>query len=706
MLEKIRIVDYGKARGALVNKNILLSLGFSVFLFLITLVLYLNFSYMGARLKEVEEIIFNNFKLLLFWINLKILLAYLVIGLVIGIFSLLLKIEKKRYILLFNFLSWFLFWARAVKSFPQLFSDQLFRNNGLPKYFQILITDFVPYWLIYFVFIAVIAVVSIVKKRVWASIVIVGVCALFIVKFDVPPLKEPGDRGGQSQAYPNILVVADDSLRSQSLSYHGYHRKTPNIDYLFSKGVSFLNARASLARTLPSWTSVFTSTFPPDHGLRHMFPRGEQLEKDRATVIDILNRQGYFTAVVSDFAGDIFPGIDYGFQEIVSPRLLIPDALKQRSLEFHYFLLGFLINPTGRVFFPEIGGMTLVKDPAYLTGHAKTFMKRAAKNNQPFFILYFGSNNHFPYVTRYPYYKKYIPAGYNGKHKYQLSSDVLESFLEAEVAKEEIPYVVGHYDNATSDFDDTVGDLTAFLRRSGIDRNTIVIIMSDHGENLYEEDYGIAHGEHLMGPYANSMVLGIYSPYENFKGLKIGKTVRDIDVAPTLLDLLKLPIPGTFRGHSLLPVMRGGDFPGYPAYMETGLWYYDKAPFIRDRIRVPYPSILQLLGFEMPGGRISLKEEYDDVMIGGKYRALELNEKKYVFMPGETEYKEFFFINDQPVDRESITDEEFLGFKEKMVEMFKDKFFIDENGFIREYKAGETAPRPEVPLDGPLPEGR
>ena len=678
----MRIIDYGAFKNKFKN-NILTSAGFSVFLFAITFVLYLKFSYMGARNKEIEDFIFNNFKLLLLRINLKILLAYIILGLVIGVFSLLLNIKKKRNILLFNMFFWFMFWIRGIKLYPQMFTEQLYRKGALLKYFQVLITDFTPFFLIYLVFIITIVAISIRTKRVIYSLLILVISLSLVVKFKTGPVK----RDENKNTAPNILVFATDSFRPQSISYNGYFRKTPNIDGLFSQGVNFLNTKSSLARTLPSWTSIFTSTFPPDHNMRHMFPGKKDLKKNWVTMIDVFNRHDYYTAVISDFAGDIFPSIDYGFQDVVAPDLSVREVLKQRSQEMHYFLLGYLFNPVGRLFFPEMAGMALNKDPWYITENTKKSINKAIKKNKPFFILYFSSNNHFPYVTKYPYYNMYSPKKYYGKHKYGLSSEVLESFLEAKVGKDEIPLIVNHYDSAVKLFDDNLGEILTFLEKCNVEENTIVVVMSDHGESLYEENYGLAHGDLLLGPYSNNMVFGIYSPFENFNGRRIEKTVRDIDISPTILDLLNMEIPAVFRGHSLLPVMRGNDFPGYPAYMETGVWYTTKTPYIENKIRIPYPDITQMAGIEMPWGKIYLKKEYEKVVIKAKYKAYQLNEKKYIYMPGESEYREEFYIDEKPVNKDEITDKEFLMFKEKMAAMFKGKFYIDEKGFIREHTA-------------------
>ncbi|MCP4156053.1 MAG: sulfatase-like hydrolase/transferase [bacterium] len=667
----------------MIKKNIIVGLSFAFFLFVLSFVLYLNFSYMGATNSTVEEFIFGNFKSLLFLINMKILLAYMVIGLLIASFSIMLKLEKPIGMLLFNMFFWFMFWVRAVKIYPQLFIPQLFNKGFILKYFQVFVTDYAPFFAIYGIFVISIAVIGIVKKRWIFSIVITVLSLLMVVKIDEGAMEAPS--GGETAEKPNVLIFATDSLRPQSISYNGYHRPTPHIDGIFSRGVNFLNAKCSMGRTLPTWTSILTSSYPPDHGMRHMFPTSKDLERDWDTIVKEFNKSGYYTGVISDFAGDIFPSVPYGFQEISSPDLSIPIVLKQRCQEIHYFLLGFLVNPLGRSLFPEIWGMALNKDPWYVTKYTKKSIKRSIKKNKPFFILSFSSNNHFPYVTRHPYYKHYTKKNYNGRHKYGLSADILATFLEARVTPEEVEQIVNHYDNATRLFDDNVGEILQYLKECKIDRNTIVVIMSDHGENLYEKNYGLAHGDHLLGDYANNMVFGVYSPFEDFKGVKIKNTVRDIDIAPTILDLFNMEKPGSFRGTSLLPVMRGGEFSGYPVYMETGIWYSTTTPFIENRVRIPYPFITELLEIEMPGGKIVAKKKFENVVIKAKYKAYQLNENKYIYMPGEDTYMEEYYIDEKKVDPKNITDVEFLKYKEKMIEMFNGKYYIDEKGFIREY---------------------
>jgi hypothetical protein len=243
---------------------------------------------------------------------------------------------------------------------------------------------------------------------------------------------------------------------------------------------------------------------------------------------------------------------------------------------------------------------------------------------------------------------------------------------------------VALYDGAVRMFDDQVGEMLAFLKKSGVERNTVIVLFSDHGESLYENGYGTGHGDHLRGPYSTSMTFGVYSPCEDLGGRRIVPTVRDIDIAPTLLDLAKIRPPASFKGHSLLPVMRGGEFAGYPAYMETELWYTPETPYIKDRIRMAYPGIMKVIELVPETGEIVLKKEFRDVVIQAKYRGVQLNNKKYVYMPGDRGFQEEWYLDEKPVARGAIQDGELLNLKYKLLELFKNKFIIMRSGRIKE----------------------
>ena len=654
-----------------IKKNLWIGLLWALLLFVLSFVFFFNISYMGVRDKTIEKTITDNFKSVIIFFNLKILLAYLVVALVIAIFSLLLKLERKISILFLHVFVWFWFLLKGIKISPQLFVEPLYMKGGLLKILQVFITDSFPLFVIYAIFPLVIMTVAWKKKRLLHGLLVIALVAAFVFPFKTGAIKT----GNPSQK-PNILVLGTDSLRPDRLSYNGYFRPTPNIDRLLENGANFLNAKSSLARTFSSFTSVFTSTFPPDHQIRHMFPRPEELKLKWPTLMQALKKQGYDTGLISDFAGDIFARLRYGFDHIQAPHLTLPNLIRQRSLEFHYFLLSFLIHPVGRDIFPVMWLMPLNIDPYYVTNSSKKFISNAVRAGKPFFMVYFSSNSHFPYGSQYPYYQLYAQKSYRGPHKYR-KVDMMKTYSGFDLSAADKAQVVALYDGTVRMFDDQVGEMLAFLKKSDLDRNTIIVLFSDHGESLYENGYGTGHGDHLRGPYSNNMVFGVYSPFENFQGRKITPTVRDIDIAPTLLDLLHSKSPPSFKGHSLLPVMRGGEFAGYPAYMETELWYTPETPYIKDRVRMSYPGIQRILELVPQTYEIVLKKEFVPIVIQAKYRAIQLNDKKYIYMPGDLGFKEEWYLNEKPVAREKISDPVLLNLKYKLLDMFENKFVIN-----------------------------
>ena len=660
------------------KKHIWIGSSWSLLLFALSFILFFNFSYMGVRDQSAEKIITANFKMVIVLFNLKILLMYAVAALIISLFSWSLRIEHRGGIFLFHMFFWFWFLLRAVKVSPQLFVEPLYMKGPALKNLQVFITDRLPLWGIYAIFPLVVLAVSWRKKRLPYGVAVITLAALFIF-----PFKAAGAKAQSAGGRPNILVLGTDSLRPDHLSHNGYFRSTPNIDRLLAGGANFLNAKSSLARTFSSFTSVFTSTFPPDHRVRHMFPRPEELRLRMPTLIQALKKQGYDTGMISDFAGDIFARLGFGFDHIQAPHLTLQNLIRQRSLEFHYFLLSFLINPVGRDIFPVMWLMPLNIDPYYVTNASKKFIRNAVKAGKPFFMVYFSSNSHFPYGSQYPYYQMYAKKSYRGPHKYR-KVDMMKAYSGFDLSEADKEQIIALYDGSVRMFDDQVGEMLQYLKKCGLERNTIVVLFSDHGESLYENGYGTGHGDHLRGPYSNNMTFGVFSPYEDFAGRRIIPTVRDIDIAPTLLDLAGVKPPASFKGHSLLPVMRGGEFAGYPAYMETELWYTPETPYIKNRVRLAYPGIMKVIELEPKSGEIILKKEFNDVVTQGKYRGVQLNNKKYIYMPGDRGFQEEWYLDEKPLAREAIRDAELLSLKFKLLDLFKNRFIIMRSGRIKE----------------------
>lgn len=666
-----------------IRKPLIVSVAFALALFGLTFLLYFSISYMGERDATIERIVLTEYRSSIVWFNLKILGIYLTLALTLGLFAAWLRLTRTGEILLWNGGVWLTAWLHAIKVYPGLFVDQLYAKGGLHRLFQLGITDYLPLVLIDGLFLVAVGWLGWARRRRLAAGTFILLCVLWSVPWPVRAVR-PDWCDPQK---PNVLILATDSLRPDRLGINGYSRPTPHIDRLLAEGGNFLNARSSLARTFSSFTSILTSRFPPDHGIRHMFPRPEEIESHWQTLPEVFNQAGYATSLTSDFSGDIFARQGYGFSRIQAPHLTLPNLIKQRSLEFHYFLLAFLIHPPGRTLFPVMNLMPLGIEPRYVTRGSQQAIDRALAEGRPFFHLYFSSNNHFPYGSREPYYRMFADRAYRGPYKYR-KVDMMKRASGYDVPEADRNQVNALYDGATRLFDDQVGEMLSFLERCGVRQNTIIVLMSDHGESLYEDGYGSGHGDHLRGPHSNAMVFGVWSPREGFAGRQITPTVRDIDIAPTVLELAGLPVPAQFRGVSLLPALRGASFAGLPVYLETEIWYTPETPYIADRIRIPYPDIKKLLELNPQSGELYLKADYLDVVLRAKYRGMQLNGLKYTFLPGEKWIQEEFTFDDRPVPKDSPLIPELLKLKGMIPQMFPGRISIDDSGRLTEpYRA-------------------
>jgi arylsulfatase A-like enzyme len=119
----------------------------------------------------------------------------------------------------------------------------------------------------------------------------------------------------------------------------------------------------------------------------------------------------------------------------------------------------------------------------------------------------------------------------------------------------DIAYPVSLYDGAITYSDNQVARILDALRRTGQEDDTLILITSDHGEGfgehkIYFNHFGL-HEEQTRVP------LILYYPRYPRHGVVVDSLVGHVDIVPTVLDTIGLPIPNRLEGYSLLPVIRG-----------------------------------------------------------------------------------------------------------------------------------------------------
>lgn len=376
---------------------------------------------------------------------------------------------------------------------------------------------------------------------------------------------------------PNLLMIGGDTLRADRLGIAGYRRKlTPHLDHLSARGASLTQCYVPCARTAPSLLSLFTGTWPHTHGVRDNFVTDAQTHLAMPTLAGVLSEAGYHTVALSDWAGSDLGKFDLGFNELDVPgdQWNIRFLMRQGPKDIRLFLSLFLANRIGRYLIEEIYFLAGVPLTRKLGLRARQILSRLGSNEQPFFLNVFMATTHPPFASEYPYYTLYADPAYRGPSKFAMArlTDPFEIIRRQGEPREEfdLEQIIDLYDGCVKNFDDEVGQILDYLQTSGLAENTLIVLYSDHGMEFFEhETWG--QGNSAVGDFSARVPVVMAGPGVTATTRLDGVT-RSIDLAPTVLDLLGLPIPASMEGDSLAAALRGGPLPQLPAFNETGIW--------------------------------------------------------------------------------------------------------------------------------------
>jgi arylsulfatase A-like enzyme/thioredoxin-like negative regulator of GroEL len=310
---------------------------------------------------------------------------------------------------------------------------------------------------------------------------------------------------------PNVVFITVDTTRADRMGFLGNTRGlTPNLDVVARQGIVFERAYSQAPLTPVSHATIFTGTYPQFHTVTDF---GHPLPTLLPYLPDILQKAGYKTAafigsLILDPRASMAPGFDRGFS---------------------VFDAGFRAKAD-----PDEDRYTTVERRAGdVVGHALSWLK--TNPPAPFFVWVHLYDPHAPYDP---------PAPYNKRFK-------------------------DPYDGEIAYADACLGKLFTYLREKGLYEHTLIVMMSDHGESLG------AHGESMHGIFLYDETIHVplvmKLPGELLARRRVSARVRLVDVAPTLLSMLSLPLPPTFQGESLLPLMKDDrrNASDLPAYAET-----------------------------------------------------------------------------------------------------------------------------------------
>jgi arylsulfatase A-like enzyme len=374
---------------------------------------------------------------------------------------------------------------------------------------------------------------------------------------------------GSSPTQQNVLLITVDALRADHLGACGNDWiVTPWVDLLARHSATFCMAYPQQPQTNPSLASLFTSTYPAVHGVRvHMVDR---LPDSFDTLAEILQRAGFTTAAVIPWTSlePAFSGFHQGFNTYEAFVENEPEALKNPATAA---LAGIYRRVTDQIAVgsavESVLGMRQGTE-AQIDGRADisaaaTVNWLANHPNSRFFLWVHFFDPHYPWTPPEPWDGLY-DQGYAGR--YDGSMNFIYEMREGVFTPDarDVEYLRALYASEVSYADHYIGQVLGYMAQEGILDNTIVVLTADHGEalgergNAWPNGDSWLHGDDLYEP-GTRMPLIIHNPRSRSAQPVPQVPVQAVDVMPTVLELLGLPIPTQAQGKSLVSVIDGSD---------------------------------------------------------------------------------------------------------------------------------------------------
>lgn len=327
----------------------------------------------------------------------------------------------------------------------------------------------------------------------------------------------------------NVILVTISSLRADHVGCFGYQRDTtPNLDTFSKNNILFRNAFATSGWMMPAHGSVFASLYPSVHGATHI---DRSLGHQHHTLAEILKDNGYYCV---------------GF--CCNPRLDQEHGFAQGFDLYDDYSVSIMLQSLafGN---EQINEINKQRTNALINDAAIGWLQN--NTNEPFFMFVHYYDNHWDYLPPSPYDKLYDP-NYDGP----ISGTEIarEPLFSNPPAQKDIRHIVALYDGEVRQTDSDLGEMLKYLKDKGLLGNSIVIILGDHGEQFYEHGHTSHHGvyEELI-----HIPLALSIPGTGPKGKTIDSLVSQVDILPTILDYLRIPIPDACQGRSFKPLIEG-----------------------------------------------------------------------------------------------------------------------------------------------------
>lgn len=370
-------------------------------------------------------------------------------------------------------------------------------------------------------------------------------------------LREPG-------AVDVVVIVIDTERADYTSAYGAALPTTPILERIAAQGIRFEHVFSPAPWTVPAMFSMFTGLYPSEHGMiqsdNTKLSSPHALSEDAVTLTELLKDAGYSTFGINTnftlqprfgFAQgfDHFVGKDFAFLPFPNLALeaMLPDILRAKKLFLwmHYF------DPHQpyRLHYPWFD--------TWNDSEFHTYPDLLGDLGMRLYRQYLGLGPNDPIRPEHvDAFYKILAAASSGPPL----GKVYQAFRAAPIAglipEEYRKFMKAAYRSDIRETDKAMGEA---LVRMGVDDRTIVVVTADHGEELFEHGR-LGHHHNALYQELLSVPLVIRLPGGKGAGTVIDTPVSTMDLVPTLLDLLGLPIPAGLSGVSLRPLIEERPF--------------------------------------------------------------------------------------------------------------------------------------------------
>lgn len=301
---------------------------------------------------------------------------------------------------------------------------------------------------------------------------------------------------------PNIVILISHDTGRYLRSY-GYKIDTPSLDQLVKDGVQFNEYYCPAPQCSPSRGSLLTGKYPHNNGLIGLGHKGFSIYEDIKTLPMALNEAGYDTTLI-------------GFSHETIGKEEPGKSSSTTRLGYQNY-----VHVEGN-FAPEV------------TNEAIKFFEEKRHSETPFFVNIGFEETHRPFERYEPYMDKledievlpYLPDTLNVRRDLSL------------------------FHGSVKVLDEAIGRITKTLKETRLDENTIVIYTTDHG-------LAFPRAKGTLKDAGIETALIIRVPYVDVQGRKLNHLLCNVDLMPTILDLVGAEIPEGIDGKSFAKLLLG-----------------------------------------------------------------------------------------------------------------------------------------------------